>query len=45
MKKFETPIAEIEKFDISDIITVSVTCSTYDASCGNDTNDCPDDWE
>lgn len=29
MKKFETPIAEIEKFEVADIITVStVVCET-----------------
>lgn len=38
MKKFETPIAEIEKFDIADVITVS-TGNEQDPACPNELPD------
>ena len=37
MKKFETPIVEIEKFDMVDVITTSVDECTEDTACDNQT--------
>lgn len=39
MKKFETPVVEVEKFMIMEVITASTECLTEggDGSCGNET--------
>ena len=39
MKKFETPIAEIEKFAVADIITASVTETECGSHCEGYTPD------
>ena len=36
MKKFETPIVEIEKFDMVDVITTS-ECTNDEPACDNQT--------
>ncbi len=36
MKKFETPVVEIEKFQLLDVITTS-GCEEYDPDCPVDT--------
>ena len=39
MLKFEKPVVEIEKFDISDVITTSDTCVSYSDACVSDCGD------